>query len=45
VKLVGVGRSFRQTSDGARPGYPHVYSKALEGLLDDDILAESGFSF
>ena len=45
VDLVGVGRSYRQASDHPRPANPHVYSKAVEGLSEQRILAESGFSF
>jgi hypothetical protein len=45
VDLVGVGRSYRQASDHPRPANPHVYSKAVEGLSEQCILAESGFSF
>ena len=39
-KLMSIGRSYGQASDDARPGYPHVYSKAVEGLLQESILAE-----
>ncbi len=42
-KLVGVGWSYGQASDDARPGYPDVYSKAVEGLPEKRILAEGGF--
>jgi hypothetical protein len=43
-KLVGVGRSYRQASDDARPADPHVYSKAVEGLLEEGVFTESRLS-
>lgn len=44
-ELVSVGWSHRKTSYEPRPAHPHMHPKAVEGLLEEDILAESGFSF
>jgi hypothetical protein len=44
-ELVSVGRSHRKTSDHSRPADPHVYPKALEGLLEEGIFAESSLPF
>ena len=43
-KLVGGGRSHRDASDHPRPANPHVYSEAVEGLFEESVLAEGGFS-
>jgi hypothetical protein len=40
--LVGVGRSHRKTSDEPRLTDSHVHSEAVEGLLEERVLAESG---
>ena len=42
---MGVGRSHRQTGDHARPTDPCMHSEAVEGLLEEDILAESCLPF
>jgi hypothetical protein len=44
VEFMSVGRSYGQASDDARPGYPHVYSKAVESLPEQRILAEGGLT-
>ena len=44
-KLMGIGRSHREAADDPRPANPYVYPKAVEGLLEEDVLAESGFPF
>src|SRR5829696_629383 len=41
-KLVGVGWGHRKTSDHPRPTNPHVYSEAVEGLLEESVFAEGG---
>src|SRR5215216_6410557 len=43
-KLVGVGRSHRQAGDHSRPAHSHMHPKAVEGLLEQGVLAEGGFS-
>ena len=43
-ELVGVGWSHRQTGDNARPTDPQVYPEAVEGLLEEGVLAEGGLS-
>ena len=40
MEFMSVGRGYGQASDDARPGYPHVYSKAVESLPEQRILAE-----
>ncbi len=44
-ELVGIGRRQREAGDDPRPADPHVHPEAVEGLLEEDVLAESGFSF
>ena len=44
VELVGVGRSHREASDHSRPANPHMYPKAVEGLLEEDVLAKGGLT-
>src|SRR5829696_3321286 len=44
-ELVGVGQSHRQTGDDARPTDPGVHPEAVEGLLEEGVLAESGLPF
>jgi hypothetical protein len=44
-KLVGVGRGYREAGDHPGPAHPHVYPEAVEGLFEQGIFAESGFSF
>ena len=39
-KLVGVCRSDREAGDDARPAHPHMHPEAVEGLLEEAILAE-----
>ena len=41
-KLVGIGRGYRDASDHPRPANPHVHPKAVEGLPEQGVLAESG---
>ena len=41
-KLVGIGRGHRDAADHPRPANPHVHPKAVEGLLEEGVLAESG---
>jgi hypothetical protein len=43
-KLVGVGRSHRQADDHPRPAHSHMHPEAVEGLLEQGVLAEGGFS-
>jgi len=43
-KLVGVGRSHRQAGDHPRPAHSHMLPEAVEGLLEQGVLAEGGFS-
>jgi hypothetical protein len=44
-EFVGVGRGHRETGYDPRPADPHVHTEAVEGLLEEGVLAESGFSF
>jgi hypothetical protein len=45
-KLVSVRRSHPDASDHPRPANPHMYSaETVEGLFEESVLAESGFSF
>jgi hypothetical protein len=44
-ELVGIGWSHRQAGDHSRLADPRVYPKAIEGLLEKGVPAESGFSF
>jgi hypothetical protein len=44
-KLVGVGRGYRDAADHPRPANPHMYPKAVEGLLEEGVLAESSLPF
>ena len=41
-EFVGVGRGHRQTGDEPRPRDPHMHPKAVEGLLEEGVLAEGG---
>jgi hypothetical protein len=43
-KLVGVGWGHRQAGDHPRPAHPHMHPEAVEGLLEEGVLTESGFS-
>ena len=43
-KLVGVGWGHRQAGDHPRPAHPHMHPEAVEGLLEEGVLAEGGFS-
>ena len=43
-KLVGIGRCHRDASDHSRPRDPRMHPETVEGLLEERILAESGFS-
>ena len=43
-KLVGVGWGHRQAGDKPRPAHPHMHPKAVEGLLEEGVFTESGFS-
>jgi hypothetical protein len=42
---VGVGRSHRDAADHPRPANPYVHPKAVEGLLEEGVLAEGGLPF
>ena len=44
AKLVDVGGSHRKMGDDAGPANPHVHAETVEGLFEESILAESGFS-
>src|SRR5215216_2521653 len=44
-KLVGIGRSYRDAGDRPRPANPYVHPKAVEGLLEEGVLAESSLPF
>jgi hypothetical protein len=44
-ELVSVGRSDRNAGDHPWPADPRVYPKAVEGLFEEGVLAEGGFSF
>jgi hypothetical protein len=37
--------SHRQAGDDSRPAHPHMHPEAVEGLLEEGVLAEGGFSF
>ena len=41
-ELVGVGRGHRETGYEPGPADPHVDAEAVEGLLEEGILAEGG---
>jgi hypothetical protein len=41
---VSVGWGHRQTANDARPADPHVHPKAVEGLLEEGVLAEGCLS-
>ena len=41
-EFVDVGRGHRDAGDHPRPANPHVHPEAIEGLLEEDVLAESG---
>jgi hypothetical protein len=43
-KLVGVGRSHRQAGSETRPAHTQMYPEAVEGLPEQSVLAESGFT-
>src|SRR5687768_5377846 len=43
-KLVGVGWGYRKTTDDTRPANSHVHPEAVEGLFEEDVLAEGGLS-
>ena len=44
AQLVSVGRSHRQTSYDTRPTDPRVHPEAIEGLLEEGVLAEGGLA-
>src|SRR3712207_6008350 len=44
-KLVDVGWGYRDASDHPRPAHPHVHPKAIEGLLEESVLAKGSLSF
>jgi hypothetical protein len=44
-ELVGVGRSYRDAADHPRPADPYVHPEAVEGLLEEGVLAESCLPF
>src|SRR5919202_2717668 len=44
-KLVGIGRGYRDAADHPRPANPHMHPKAVEGLLEEGVLAESSLPF
>ena len=44
-EFMGVGWSHRKTSYDPRPANPCVHPKAVEGLLEEGVLAESGLPF
>ncbi len=43
-KLVDVGRSHRDAGNETRPAHPHMHPEAIEGLPEERVFAESGFS-
>lgn len=43
-KLVDVSRSRAKVGDHSRPADPYMHSEAVEGLLEEDVLAEGGLS-
>jgi hypothetical protein len=44
-ELVGISRGHREARDEPRPADPHVHSEAVEGLLEQWVLAVGGRSF
>jgi hypothetical protein len=44
-KLVGIGQGYREAGDHPRPANLYVHPKAVEGLLEEGVLAESGLPF
>jgi hypothetical protein len=44
-ELVGVGRGYRKAGDEPWPANPHMHPKAVEGVLEEGILAEGCLSF
>jgi hypothetical protein len=44
-KLMGIGRSYRDAADHSRPANPQMCPKAVEGLFEERVLAESGLPF
>jgi hypothetical protein len=44
-KLVGIGRGYRDAADHPRPANPHMHPKAVEGLFEESVLAESSLPF
>jgi hypothetical protein len=44
-KLMGIGRSYRDAADHPRPANPHMHPKAVEGLFEEGVLAESSLPF
>ena len=43
-KLVGVCRSHPDAGDQPRPAHPNMHPEAVEGLLEEGVFAEGGFS-
>jgi hypothetical protein len=43
-KLVGVGWSYRQAGNETWPAHPHMHPEAVEGVLEECVLVESGLS-
>jgi hypothetical protein len=43
-KLVGISRSYRKAADESWPAHPHMHPEAVEGLPEESVLTESGFS-
>ena len=43
AEFVGVGRGHRDAGDHPRQADPHVHPEAVEGLLEEGVLAESRF--
>jgi hypothetical protein len=44
-ELVGVSRGYRKAGDEPWPANPHMHPKAVEGVLEEGILAEGCLSF
>ena len=44
-KLAGIGRSYRDAADHPRPANSHMHPKAVEGLLEEGVLAETSLPF
>ncbi len=44
-KLVGIGWCYRDAGDHSRPANPYVHPKAVEGLLEEGVLAKSSLPF